>query len=149
MKQKRHNTILSLIESKIIETQSELTDELIALGYKVTQATVSRDIKELHIVKCQTSDGRYRYAQGGTGSVAQGSARIKTIFANSVLSIDCALNQIVIRTLSGMAQPAAITIEGMGRSEILGTIGGDDTVLVITPSEEDAHRLTEALKELV
>lgn len=149
MKQKRHNTILSLIESKIIETQSELTDELIALGYKVTQATVSRDIKELHIVKCQTSDGRYRYAQSGSGAMTHGSARIKTIFANSVLSIDCALNQIVIRTLSGMAQAAAITIEGMGRSEILGTIGGDDTVLVITPSEQHARRLAEALKELV
>lgn len=81
--------------------------------------------------------------------MTHGSARIKTIFANSVLSIDCALNQIVIRTLSGMAQAAAITIEGMGRSEILGTIGGDDTVLVITPSEQHARRLTEALKELV
>ena len=149
MKQKRHNTILSLISSKVIETQKDLTDELNALGFKVTQATVSRDIKDLQIMKRQTGDGRYRYSQGTDSNPIKGGSRIKTIFSNSVISIDYALNQIVIKTLSGMAQAAAITIEGMERSEILGTIGGDDTVLVVTKSEKDARALTEKLKELI
>ncbi|MBO4896713.1 MAG: arginine repressor [Clostridia bacterium] len=149
MKQKRHNTILSLISSKIIETQKELTDELNALGFKVTQATVSRDIKDLQIMKRQTGDGRYRYTQGTDISPIKGGARIKTIFSNSVVNIDSALNQIIIKTLSGMAQAAAITIEGMERPEVLGTIAGDDTVLVVTKSEKEAKVLAESLKELI
>ena len=149
MKQKRHNTILSLISSKVIETQKELTDELNALGFKVTQATISRDIKDLQIMKRQTGDGRYRYTQGTDVSPIKGGARIKTIFSNSVVSIDNALNQIIIKTLSGMAQAAAITIEGMERAEVLGTIAGDDTVLVVTKSEKEARALAESLKELI
>ena len=149
MKQKRHNTILSLINSKIIETQGELTEELQKQGFEVTQATVSRDIKDLNIMKLQTGDGRYRYAQQGSGAVAGGGNRIKTIFANSVLGAEYALNQIVIKTLSGMAQAAAITIEGMGYGEILGTIAGDDTVLVVLKSESDAERITKILNTMI
>lgn len=147
MKQKRHNTILSLINSKIIETQGELTAELEKLGFVVTQATVSRDIKDLNLTKCQSGDGRYRYAQQGTsGSNAiGGGSRIKTIFANSVVSVDYAINQIVIKTLSGMAQAAAITIEGMNFPEMLGTIAGDDTVFVVVRSEREAKELCEKL----
>ncbi len=147
MKQKRHNTILSLINSKVIETQGELTAELEKLGFAVTQATVSRDIKDLNLTKCQSGDGRYRYAQQGAGggSAIGGGNRIKTIFSNSVVSIDYAINQIVIKTLSGMAQAAAITIEGMNFSEILGTIAGDDTVFVVVRSEREAKELCEKL----
>ncbi len=150
MKQKRHNTILSLINSKVIETQDELTRELEKMGFNVTQATVSRDIKDLNIMKLQTGDGRYRYAQQGSSSNIAGSgSRIKTIFSNSVVSADYAMNQIVIKTLSGMAQAAAITIEGMGYSEILGTIAGDDTVLVVVKSEKDAASLTKTLTSMI
>ena len=149
MKQKRHNAILSIINSKIIETQSELTIELEALGFQVTQATVSRDIKDLHLMKCQTGDGRYRYSQEGITNAPVGGSRIKTIFSNSVVSIDCALNQVVIKTLSGMAQAAAITIEGMGFNEILGTIAGDDTVLVILRGEVEATALKNTLLSIL
>jgi len=149
MKQKRHNAILSIINSKIIETQSELTVELEALGFQVTQATVSRDIKDLHLTKCQTGDGRYRYAPEGSTNAPVGGSRIKTIFSNSVVGIDCALNQIVIKTLSGMAQAAAITIEGMGFDEILGTIAGDDTVLVVVKSEDKAATLKKTLLSIL
>lgn len=150
MKQKRHNTILSLINSKIIETQSELTEELEKLGFQVTQATVSRDIKDLNLMKCQVGDGRYRYAQQGAGgNITGGTGRIKTIFANSVIGIDYSLNQIVVKTLSGMAQAAAITIEGMGHSEILGTIAGDDTVLVVARGEREAADLTKILTAMI
>lgn len=149
MKQKRHNTILSLIDSKVIETQSELTSQLLASGFHVTQATVSRDIKDLHIIKIQTGEGRYRYAQAGNSAYPKGGERVKTIFANSVVSIDYALNQIVIKTLSGMAQAAAITIESMDWSEVLGTVGGDDTVLVIVRTEQQASLLTSKLKKIL
>lgn len=151
MKQKRHNTILSLISSKIIETQGELTEELEKLGFAVTQATVSRDIKDLNLTKCQTGDGRYRYAQQGSApsGVIGSENRIKTIFANSVVSVDYALNQIVIKTLSGMAQAAAITIEGMNFPQILGTIAGDDTVFVVVRSENEAKVLCEKLMYMI
>ena len=149
MKQKRHNTILNLINSKSIETQSELTQELLNLGFAVTQATVSRDIKDLHIIKLQTGDGHYRYAQAGAPSFPKGGDRVKSIFANSVLDIDCALNQIVIKTLSGMAQAAAITMESMNWPEVLGTIAGDDTVLVIVRSEKQALCLAQRLQKII
>ena len=150
MRTTRQNAILSLIEAKAIETQQELTDELISMGLNVTQATVSRDIKDLRLVKIQTVDGKYRYAHAGT---AQGptddSSRIHAIFSHSVVSIDYAVNNIVIKTLSGMAQAAAITLEGMNLPEILGTIGGDDTVLVVVRSENHAKKLTEQLKKMI
>lgn len=149
MKQKRHNTILDLINSKNIETQSELTQELINMGFAVTQATVSRDIKDLHIIKLQTGDGHYKYAQAGSANIPKGGSRVRSIFSNSVLSVDCALNQIVIKTLSGMAQAAAIVIESMDWSEVLGTVAGDDTVLVIVRSEEKASELSEKLKGII
>ena len=149
MKLKRHNTILSLIASKSIETQGELTQELMNMGFAVTQATVSRDIKDLHIIKCRTSDGHYRYAQEGATEVPKGGNRIKSIFSNSVLSIDFAMNQIVIKTLSGMAQAAAITMEGMNRPEVLGTVAGDDTVLVIVRNEQQAESLARCLKNII
>ena len=149
MKQKRRNTILSIINSKTIETQSELTQELLNMGFTVTQATVSRDIKDLHIIKCQTGDGRYRYAQAGASGFQNGGDRIKSIFANSVLSVDCALNQIIIKTLSGMAQAAAITMESMSRPEVLGTVAGDDTVLVIVRSSKQAQALAARLQDMI
>ncbi len=149
MKQKRHNTILNLINTKSIETQGELTQELNDMGFSVTQATVSRDIKDLHIIKMQTGDGRYRYAQAGSQNFPKGGDRIKSIFSNSVLSVDCALNQIVIKTLSGMAQAAAITMEGMNWPEVLGTVAGDDTVLVIVRNEQKAKALSERLQNII
>ena len=149
MKKNRHNTILSLINTKSIETQGELTQELLKRGFSVTQATVSRDIKDLHIIKMQTGDGRYRYAQTGTQNLPKGNDRIKSIFSNSVLSVDCALNQIIIKTLSGMAQAAAITMEGMNWPEVLGTIAGDDTVLVIVRNEQKAKSITERLRSII
>lgn len=148
MKQKRHNAILALINEMVIETQEELTAELVKRGFRVTQATVSRDIKDLNIMKCQTGDGGYKYSQVANIS-NQGGARIRSIFSNSVISVDFVLNQIVVKTLAGMAQAAAITIEGMAWNEVLGTVAGDDTVLVIVKSVEQAERLAQKLKEIM
>ncbi len=149
MRIKRQNAILTIIEEKFIETQQELSDELIRLGFNVTQATVSRDIKELRLVKSQSADGRYHYARAGAQNSLDSNSRIHTIFSHSVISVNYAVNNIVIKTLSGMAQAAAITLEGMNYPEILGTIGGDDTVLVVVKSEEDAKKLTDNLKIMI
>lgn len=150
MRTKRQNAILSIIEGEFIETQNDLSDRLEKMGFVVTQATVSRDIKELRLIKRQTSDGRYRYIREGAPDVpGDKQNRIHTIFSHSVVSVDYALNNIVIKTLSGMAQAAAITIESMNRPEILGTIAGDDTVLLVARSEKDASELTETLKKMI
>jgi len=149
MRQKRHNAILSLINEKFIETQKELSAELIAMGFDVTQATVSRDIKELRLIKSQTEDGRYRYVQSGAPGIPDTSARIRTIFSNSVVSVDYAVNNVVIKTLSGMAQAAAITLESMDWPEVVGTIGGDDTVFVVVRNEQYAKKLTARLRLMI
>ena len=124
MRHKRHNAILALIKDKVVETQTDLTDELNSMGFSVTQATVSRDIKELNIIKKQTADGRYRYASPVSQVLPEGGLRVKTIFSHSVVKTDYALNNVVVKTLPGMAQAAAITLEAMELTDILGTIGG-------------------------
>jgi transcriptional regulator of arginine metabolism len=149
MRQKRHNAILVLIKDKVIETQKDLTSELTARGFNVTQATVSRDIKELRLIKKQTEDGRYRYVQPSLQGISEGGSRVKTIFSHSVIKVDYALNSVVIKTLPGMAQAAAITLEAMDWQDILGTVGGDDTVLVIMRNERSAALLKQKLSTMI
>ncbi len=125
----RQSKILELITRKEIETQEELADGLKAMGIDVTQATISRDIKELRLVKVMAKSGKYRYA---TISQSQEGItdRLNKIFENSVVSIDNALNVIVIRTIPGAAQICASAIDYMGVNDIVGTLAGDDTVFV-------------------
>lgn len=149
MRQKRQSAILDIIKEKVIETQKDLTDELINHGFDVTQATVSRDIKELRIIKKQTAGGGYRYAAPSLHSFPEAGARVKTIFSHSVVRVDYALNSVVVKTLPGMAQAAAITLEAMEWEDILGTIGGDDTVLVIMKNEKSAALLKEQLSTMI
>lgn len=125
----RQSKILELITRKEIETQEELADGLKAMGIDVTQATISRDIKELRLVKVMAKSGKYRYA---TISQSQEGItdRLNKIFENSVVSIDNALNIVVIRTIPGAAQICASAIDYMGIDDIVGTIAGDDTVFI-------------------
>ncbi len=130
MKINRHSKILEIIEKKDIETQEELAEELRAVGYETTQATISRDIKELRLVKVLTSEGVYKYApmdKNDTGI----SQRLISVFANSVISMDYANNLIVIKTISAGAQAAASTIDSLNWPEIIGCIAGDDTILIV------------------
>lgn len=148
MRNKRHTAILTLIKEKSIETQQELTSYLATMGFEVTQATVSRDIKELRLVKRRNDDGRYVYAphseEGNTGV----SDKMSLILQKSITSVDYALNTIVIKTLAGMAQGAASVLDAMQFSECLGTIAGDDTIFVITRSEDAAQKLCKELRNL-
>ncbi|MDK2798689.1 MAG: transcriptional regulator of arginine metabolism [Clostridiales bacterium] len=148
MKYDRHSKILEIIETNIIETQEELAEKLKENGIDVTQATVSRDIKELRLIKVLAENGKYKYAAINTPD-ANISGKLRTIFAESVINIDYALNIIVIKTLSGMAQAAAAAIDAMNWSEIVGSIAGDDTIMVVTRSEKNAYVLAEKFKKMI
>lgn len=148
MRIKRQNAILKLIGENSIETQQELTDALREMGYDVTQATVSRDIKELRILKRLNDAGRYVYAQSGINSDADMNERFNIIFEKSVVSIEYAVNNIVVKTLSGMAQAAAAALDAMDFPEVVGTIAGDDTIFMVVRSEESARRLVYKLRSM-
>ena len=148
MRNKRHDAILALINENNIETQQELTVALKSVGFDVTQATVSRDIKELRLVKRINSDGRsvYTSANGRDGEGI--SDEMTIILKKSIVSADYALNTVVIKTLAGMAQGAASVLDAMQLSDCLGTIAGDDTIFVVTHSEQSAHKLCKKLKNM-
>ncbi|MBN2851631.1 MAG: arginine repressor [Clostridia bacterium] len=140
MKQERHIKILEIIEKKEITTQEELANELIKLGYEVTQATVSRDIKDLRLVKTTTREGVSKYiTQKETMQIV--SDRLLTVLKQSYISAECAENIIIIRTLPGMANAAASAIDSLGIDEIVGTIAGDDTIMSVARSKEEAIKI--------
>lgn len=131
MKSKRHAAILEAIRSRAIGTQSELTEYLRERGMSVTQATVSRDIKDLRLVKTPAGPGQYRYTapqERGAGDVAR---RARRMFTEFVVEMDYSENLIVIKTTPGSAQGVAASVDELGWPEILGTVAGDDSILVI------------------
>ncbi len=148
MRNKRHSAILTLIKENNIETQQELTSHLAKLGFEVTQATVSRDIKELRLIKRSSSDGRYVYAPHAEEAKSGVSDKMSLILQKSITGVDYALNTIVIKTLAGMAQGAASVLDAMQFSECLGTIAGDDTIFIVTRSEDAAKKLCKELRDL-
>lgn len=149
MRNKRHEAILTLIKENSIETQQDLTVALASVGFDVTQATVSRDIKELRLLKRLNGDGRYVYTPHPSGSSDGVSDKMSIILKQSIVSADYALNTIVIKTLAGMAQGAASVLDAMQFPESLGTIAGDDTIFVTARSEDAAQKLCKKLKNMV
>ena len=148
MRNKRHSAILSLIKEKSVETQQELTALLSELGFEVTQATVSRDIKELRLVKKLNNDGRYVYAPHTEESSSGISDKMTLILNKSITNVDYALNTIVVKTLTGMAQGAASVLDAMQLPDVLGTIAGDDTIFMVTKSEDAAQKLCKKLRNM-
>lgn len=144
----RRELILDLISKNSVETQDDLLVLLKNVGVETTQATVSRDVKKLNLVKVQDSNGKYYYSVSKT--VAIDDVANNTAFIRSaVLSIDYALNNVVVKCSSGMAQAACATIDMMQHDLILGTIAGDDTVLIITRSTEESAELCRFLNDLI
>ena len=131
MKTQRQTKILEIIASMDIETQEQLLNELKKAGYRSTQATISRDIKELRIMKELTSLGTYRYTTVSKEKTVAFSARLNTIFRESVISYDYAQNLVVIKTIPGLAPAASSAIDAMNMSVVVGSLAGDDTVVVI------------------
>ncbi len=142
MKYTRHAKMLEIIESKEIETQEELSEELRKLGLNVTQATVSRDIKELRLIKVLTKNGKYKYATLQSQENVL-SDRLVKIFKNSIVSIDYAGNIIVMKTLTGSAQAAAAAIDAVNLDDAVGTIAGDDTIFIVV---RDASKMEENIE---
>ncbi len=144
----RHAKILEIITEKEIETQEELCAELAAVNFSVTQATVSRDIKELHLFKVRGSKKRFRYAtimetEGGI------SEKMRTLFRDCVEGIRVVGNLIVVRTLNGNGGNAGSVVDKLGYHEVAGTIAGVDTTLVICESAEDANNVRGKLEALM
>lgn len=131
MKSQRQAKILEIISNKNVETQEQLLIELQNEGFRGTQATISRDIKELRIVKELTSLGTYRYTTSTSELTGSFSSRMNTIFRECVVSFDYAQNIIIIRTLPGLASAAASAIDAMNMSAVVGSLAGDDTVMVV------------------
>jgi len=131
MKSKRQAKIMEIISNKNVETQEQLLKELQNSGFRSTQATISRDIKELRIIKELTSFGTYRYTTSSGESAGTFSSKLNTIFRECITNFDYAQNMVVIRTLPGLASAAASAIDAMSMSFIVGTIAGDDTVFIV------------------
>lgn len=138
MKSKRQAKIMEIISTSNIETQEQLLQELQNAGFSSTQATISRDIKELRIVKELTSLGTYRYSAPSREASDTFSNRLNSIFKDCVTSFDYAQNIVVIHTLPGFANAAASALDAMSRSVILGTLAGDDTVVAIMRDNNSA-----------
>ena len=145
----RFEAIIKLTAEQDIGTQRDLADELAKIGFDVTQATMSRDIRELRLVKTALGDGKFAYRIPGKEEARQVSAAFYTLFETSVISVDQALNQIVIRTLTGMANAVCSGLDSLGMKDVIGTIAGDDTILVITRSENSAKKTAAILKGYV
>ena len=148
MKAVRQNLILEIIEQEAIETQEELADALNARGVQVTQATVSRDIKELRLLKTLSPNGKYKYT---TAEYAERGMkeRFIRILCDSVLSYECAMNMLVIRTISAGASAACEALDSLKWPEVLGSIAGENTILMITRSVEDVESLRIRMDQLL
>lgn len=148
MKYSRHSKILEFIESHEIETQEELALILKESGFNVTQATVSRDIKELRLIKVLTKNGKYKYATiKQQDSVI--SDRFLKLFKDSVISYDFAGNMVVVKTLSGAANAAAAAIDALDIKEIIGSIAGDDTIFLLLKTEDEVLKVTNIFKNML
>jgi len=149
MKFQRQAKILEIISDYKVETQEELSDRLRAMGFSATQATISRDIKELRIVKIGDPGGRSYYAVSGTETDASLASRLSTIFRESVVSFDYAENIIVIKTLPALASAACSAIDAMRTENIVGTLAGDDTGILIMRSKAAAAEFTDQIRVLL
>ena len=149
MKSKRQAKIMEIITTRNVETQEQLLEALQAEGFNSTQATISRDIKELRIVKELSNLGTYRYA-ASTGEIGNSfTARMNKIFRDCVVSYDYAQNIIVIRTLPGLASAAGSAIDAMSLSTVVGTISGDDTVMIVMRDSNAAAAFCGEIKKLL
>ena len=149
MKSQRQAKIMEIISTRNVETQEQLLAALQQEGFRGTQATISRDIKELRIVKELTSMGTYRYTTSSNEMSGSFSSRLNTIFRECVVNFDYAQNIIIIRTLPGLASAAGSAIDAMNFSTVVGTLAGDDTVMVVMRDNNAAAAFCGEIKSLI
>jgi len=148
VKYNRHAKILDIIEKHEIETQDELAEKLRELGMDVTQATISRDIKELRLVKVLSPSGKYKYSAMNHESANTGE-RLMVILKEAFVSCDYANNILVVKTLPGMAQAVGEIVDSLGWNEVVGTIAGDNTLMIVCRAEKIAEELMEKFTRMV
>ena len=149
MKSKRQAEILRIIEDVDVETQDQLLSELKARGVTSTQATISRDIKELHLIKELTGYGTYKYAVSGRKTSMNIAGRLRTIFKEGVTSFDRAQNIVVLKTMPGLASAACAAIDGMEISDLVGSLAGDDTAILIMRASEKAEAVCDEIHKML
>ncbi len=148
MKDNRHAKIIELIEQYHIETQEELAEYLKRAGFQVTQATVSRDIRDLKLTKVPSEDGRWRYAMQPDVDPDLNEKYIR-VLKEGYVSMDLAQNMLVIKTVPGMAMAVCAALDAMGIKEIVGSIAGDDTILSVTKSPEMAAGVMDTISRII
>lgn len=149
MKKDRQSVILDIISQKNVETQFQLLEELEKAGVKCTQATISRDIKQLHLYKELTPEGTYRYVSAHNGEIQNYSDRLTTIFKESITSVDSAQNLVIIKTLPGLAPAVCSALDGMDIRDLAGTLAGDDTAFLAMYDQDAARELSREVKNML
>lgn len=148
MKNYRHQKIMEIIQSNEVETQEELCEKLAKAGFGVTQATISRDIKQLNLHKVTTSNGRQCYSAAGSSEPVRGDKLVRILRAGYV-SMEAAQNILVIKTVSGMAMAVAAAIDAIPIAGMLGSIAGDDTIMCAIKSQEEVPNVMKAIEALI
>ena len=149
MKNDRQRRILEIVEREAIVTLDQLQEKLLELGVTCTQATISRDIKQLHLIKEPVGQGRYRYTVSSQRNKLNVADKLRTIFRESIISVDSAQNIVVIKTMAGLANAAAAAMDGMSISGMVGTLAGDDTALLVMKDAEMARGFCEDIHEML
>ena len=149
MKNERQNKILEIITKENIETQEQLLDRLQAYGITSTQATISRDIKQMHLVKEPIGRGAYKYAVSDNRTRLNIAEKLRTIFRESITNVESAQNIVVVKTMPGLASAACAALDDMKISYMVGSLAGDDTAFLVMKDNEAAKRFCQEIKEML
>ena len=149
MKNDRQRLILEIVERESIDTQEQLQQRLQEQGITCTQATISRDIKQLHLIKEPVGQGRYRYTVSSQRNRLNVADKLRSIFRESIVSVDYAQNIIVIKTMAGLANAAAAALDSMSIADMVGSLAGDDTALLVMKDTESARGFCEEIHEML
>ena len=149
MKNDRQSKILEIIEREPIDTQEQLQQRLQEMGITCTQATISRDIKQLHLIKEPIGQGKYRYAVSVQRNRLNVADKLRTIFRESIISVDYAQNIVVIKTMAGLANAAAAALDSMSIPYMVGSLAGDDTAMLVMRDTESARSFCDEIHEML
>ena len=149
MKSKRQEKIIELIKNKVCLTQEDLQNGLMELGFEVTQSTVSRDIRELKLVKGRDEKGRYRYLVNRNNKQNSNLQHYHELFSKAVKEINYSLNNVVIKCYNGMASGACVIVDELFSELMLGSLAGDDTIIIVTSGEARSKELCDSLNKLL
>lgn len=149
MKNDRQTLILAIINQENIETQEQLLEQLLSRGISSTQATISRDIKQMHLIKEPMGQGMYKYAVSGNRTKLNFAEKLRTIFRESITTIESAQNIVVVKTMPGLASAACAALDDMDINFMLGSLAGDDTAFLVMKDTETALSFCKEIEEML